>query len=137
MQPRPDGGYFNFEFNCGGALLASYILDPTRVPGGFRKFTPLSTADGDRIEVASTLPPLVPPEICAETLWHLNFFIPFSVLSTYTGGLDLSGRHPWRANFFKCADDASRPHWGAWAPVDALNFHLPHCFGWLDFHPPA
>src|SRR6266568_4603148 len=26
-QPKPDCGYFNFEFNCGGAFLCSYIID--------------------------------------------------------------------------------------------------------------
>jgi len=137
VQPRPDGGYFNFEFNCGGALLAAYILDPTRVPGGFREFKPLAAAEARHIAVASTLPPVVAPEIAAETLWHLGFFIPFGVLRAFAGELDLSGRNPWRANFFKCADDSSHPHWGAWAPVDALNFHLPRCFGTLDFQPPA
>src|SRR5437763_15829891 len=25
VQPKVEAGYFNFEFNCGGALLASYI----------------------------------------------------------------------------------------------------------------
>src|SRR5262245_25252266 len=34
VQPKPQSGYFNFEFNCGGALLCNYILDPTRIPNG-------------------------------------------------------------------------------------------------------
>jgi hypothetical protein len=42
IQPKPHKGYFNFEFNCGGALLSSYITDSTRVPGGFRDLTNLS-----------------------------------------------------------------------------------------------
>lgn len=29
VQPNPESGYFNFEINCGGALLASYITDST------------------------------------------------------------------------------------------------------------
>jgi hypothetical protein len=39
----------------------------------------------------------------------------------------------WRANFYKCGDDTSHPHWAAWSPVDELNFHLPRCFGRLGF----
>src|SRR5215831_7355001 len=31
-QPQPGGGYFNFEFNCGGAVLCSHIINPERVP---------------------------------------------------------------------------------------------------------
>jgi len=39
VQPKADRGYFNFEFNCGGSLLCFYIVDPTRVPNGFKDFT--------------------------------------------------------------------------------------------------
>ncbi|MEW6117215.1 MAG: carbohydrate-binding family 9-like protein, partial [Nitrospirota bacterium] len=39
----------------------------------------------------------------------------------------------WRANFYKCGDATSHPHWASWAPVEALNFHLPHCFGTICF----
>src|SRR5438309_65808 len=35
VQPRASGGYFNFEINCGGALLSYYIEDPTRTADGF------------------------------------------------------------------------------------------------------
>ncbi|MBN1257292.1 MAG: carbohydrate-binding family 9-like protein, partial [Planctomycetes bacterium] len=31
-QPKPDKGYFNFEFNAGGAFLVTYVIDPTRLP---------------------------------------------------------------------------------------------------------
>src|SRR5882757_2812779 len=27
VQPKADGGYFNFEFNCGGAYLCNYITE--------------------------------------------------------------------------------------------------------------
>ena len=39
VQPKPDMGYFNFEFNCGGALLSYYIKDPTREERGFREYS--------------------------------------------------------------------------------------------------
>ena len=39
----------------------------------------------------------------------------------------------WRGNFFKCAEDISHPHWAAWSPVDEFNFHLPRCFGTIQF----
>ena len=41
----------------------------------------------------------------------------------------------WRANFYKCADKTSHPHWLTWAEIDYPNpkFHLPDFFGRLDF----
>jgi Carbohydrate-binding family 9 len=44
VEPKPGRGYFNFEFNCGGAFLVNHIVDPTRTPEGFKEFTRLSEA---------------------------------------------------------------------------------------------
>jgi hypothetical protein len=42
IQPGADTGYFNFEFNCGGAFLCSHVIDPARTPtGGLAKATPI------------------------------------------------------------------------------------------------
>ena len=133
VQPRPDKGYFNFEFNCGGAILASYITDATRTADGFKAFERLSPEDGARIAVWASLPAVVSPEITGKTTWFLAFQIPLDLLSQYVGPLHLGEDALWRANFYKCGDETSHPHWAAWHPVDALNFHLPHCFGQLMF----
>jgi len=45
-QPKAGCGYFNLEFNCGGAFLCSYITNPERVPGGFKEFVKLPPALG-------------------------------------------------------------------------------------------
>src|SRR3954447_24564684 len=55
-EPRPGGGYFNFEFNCGGAFLCCHILDPERVPGGFKQFTRVPASLGQTVGVRSSLP---------------------------------------------------------------------------------
>jgi len=136
VQPKARFGYFNFEFNCGGALLASYITDPTRTEGGFVSFARLSPPQGELVEVFPSLPEIVDPEIKDETLWHLGFFIPFALLESFVGPLGQTNRQSWRGNVYKCADESSHPHWGSWAPVDALNFHLPRCFGLFEFAPP-
>lgn len=133
LQPSPDSGYLNFEFNCGGALLASHITDPTRTPDGFKAFTRLSVDQGEMVEVFPSMPPRVDPEITEETLWHLGFFIPFGLIEDFSGPLGAMDGQNWHGNAYKCADDSSHPHWGSWAPVSALNFHLPHCFGVLAF----
>lgn len=131
LQPKPEQGYFNFEFNCGGALLSSYITDPTRVPGGFKGVRPLSNEEGRQIEIHTSQPPVIDVETNEPITWQLTFFIPLKLLRTYVGRLDAAPGTNWKANFFKCADESSHPHWAAWSPVDQLNFHLPHCFGVL------
>jgi hypothetical protein len=41
----------------------------------------------------------------------------------------------WRANFYKCADKTSHPHWLTWAHVNypKPKFHLPEYFGRIEF----
>ena len=133
VQPKPGQGYFNFEFNCGGALLCSYVVDPTRTPDGFADFTRLPEGDGRQVVVYHSLPSVVEPEIAASVTWTLAFFIPFSLLAKYVSPIGPVAGQAWRANFYKCAEDNSHPHWAAWAPVDELNFHLPRCFGTIAF----
>lgn len=132
-EPKPDRGYLNFEFNCGGAFLCSHIEDPTRTPDGFKKYTKVPLEIGRQIQVRSTMPPLVEPEIKEPTVWTLQFQIPFAVFEAYVGPLGGLSGQTWRGNFYKCADDCSHPHWASWSPVSELNFHLPRCFGNLQF----
>jgi hypothetical protein len=137
VQPRPDRGYFNFEFNCGGALLASYITDSQRTEDGFAAWQPLRPEEGARIGVESSLPAIVEPEIRVPRTWQLAFRIPLDLLAAYGGPLTAPAGCVWRANFYKCGDATSHPHWAAWQPVTALNFHLPQCFGRLCFERPG
>lgn len=133
VKPKPDKGYFNFEFNCGGALLASYIVDHTRTDDGFKDFTPLPGEDGALVKVYHTLPAIVEPEIVESITWLLAFFIPFSLVEKYVGPLGNVSGQQWSANFYKCGDNTSHPHWASWALVPELNFHLPECFGEIYF----
>jgi hypothetical protein len=137
-QPRESGGYFNFEINCGGALLSYYIEDPTRTAEGFAKFTRLSGEHGRRIRIVHSLPSLVMPEREEPTTWHIGCTIPLEVLEAYTGPLGTLPGQTWRGNFFKCADDCSHPHWASWSPIgEELNFHQPKYFGLIRFAPAA
>ncbi|HVM48357.1 MAG TPA: carbohydrate-binding family 9-like protein [Candidatus Acidoferrum sp.] len=133
VQPRPDRGYFNLECNCGGAHLCSYITNPERTPDGFKEFTKLPASIGGRIQVRSSLPPRIEPEITEPVVWTLAFYAPFELFEAYVGALEPVSGQAWRANFHKCADESSHPHWGTWAPLEALNFHDPKCFGSLAF----
>jgi len=133
LQPRGDRGYLNFEWNAGGALLASHVTDPRRVGGALAASTRLGEDDARRVQMRSSLPPLVEPERRDPVDWQLTFFIPLGVLERYVGPLGPLGGQAWRANLYKCGDLTSHPHWASWAPLDARNFHLPHCFGTLEF----
>ena len=133
VRPREDKGYINFEFSGDGTLLCKFIEDWTRVPGGFGKSVDLTPADGRQVSIWHSLPNIVEPEIAEPTTWYLSFRIPFALLEKYIGPLGPVSGQEWRANFFKCGDRTSHPHWASWSPVDALNFHLPHCFGRLVF----
>jgi hypothetical protein len=133
LQPKVDRGYFNFEFNCGGTLLASYVTDPARVDGRVRGAIPLSPDESRRIAVYHSMPQVVEPEITELTTWNLEFSIPFGVLGTCVGPIGDPEREAWRGNIYKCADDTSHPHWAAWSPVSTFNFHSPTDFGTLRF----
>lgn len=100
-QPKPDGGYFNFEFNCGGAFLCSHILDPERTPDGFKRFTKLPASLGQTMQVRSSLPRLVDPEITEPLVWTLRFFIPWSLFEHYLGRLGAVRGQPLARQFLQ------------------------------------
>jgi hypothetical protein len=133
IQPKAGGGYFNFEFNCGGAFLCSYITDEARTPAGFKAAVKLTAAEVSAVRVRTSLPRIVEPEIAAPVDWWLAFSIPARVAEQFIGPLGPLSGQMWRGNAYKCGDETSHPHWAAWSAVDQLNFHLPHCFGELWF----
>ena len=87
------------------------------------------------MKVAHSLPRLIPDEITEETTWYLEYAIPFDILKTYYNMEPPISGSTWRANFYKCADKTSHPHWLTWSPVDfpKPRFHLPEFFGSLLF----
>lgn len=135
IQPKPVYGYFNFEFNCGGTLLATYITDSTRVDGKIKYFNPLSNEANQKIIRYHSLPERIEPELSVPTTWFLEFFIPFELMEAFVG--ELGVHETWRLNLYKCGDETSNPHWISWAPLDALNFHAPHNFREVQFRKDA
>jgi hypothetical protein len=134
VQPPKCSGYFNFEFNCGGALLASYVTDSTRLDdGSLRSCTPLTSDDDVQIRRFASLPSMIEPEITTPVVWTLEFCLPFSVLEKHTGPLMRVKEQSWRGNFYKCGNETSHPHWASWIPLSARNFHDPSSFGKLEF----
>ncbi len=56
VQPKPGRGYFNFEFNCGGAMLGSHITDHERTSDGFRGFERFTLEDCTQVLRKATMP---------------------------------------------------------------------------------
>jgi hypothetical protein len=133
FRPGPENEYFTFEFNCGGALRASFITKPDNPKDGPTVFMPLSRKDGATIRVYHSLPAIVDPEIAEPTVWILEFFIPFSVVDKFVCKPGNTAGNEWRANLYKCGDGTSHPHWASWMPIPARNFHLPESFGKIRF----
>ncbi len=135
VQPAGARGYFNFEFNACGALLAGYVLDPRKNAAGEpRQTIPLGREDWHDIRIRASFDCPVEPEMQSDVHWFVEFFISFDLFKRYI----LAPVKPspgWRANFYKCAENNSHPHWAAWAAVPELNFHLPEYFGRLEFEP--
>ncbi len=134
FSPREDGGYFNFEMNCGGTLLLYYIEDPRRTEEGFARFTPVAAEQVAGMRIYHSLPARVDPEIQGPVEWCLEYSIPLSIFEAYLGNaVDPAGGR-WRGNFYKCGDETSHPHWASWSPIgEELNFHCPEHFGILEF----
>ncbi len=135
VQPEIGEGYFNFEFNCGGALLVSYIADPTRINGCVAGTIPFSTAEARRVMIYHSLPSTVEPEIVDEITWSLEFAIPFVLFERYIGNPGRLEGQQWRGNLYKCGDKTSCPHWASWSPLRERNFHAPRDFGVFRFNP--
>ncbi|QSH40767.1 carbohydrate-binding family 9-like protein [Lentisphaerota bacterium ZTH] len=128
--PEGGNGYLNFEFNCGGNLLVCHIWNLE----GRRQRDPLTEKDVAGMEIFTTMPSVVDPEITDEINWKLGFYVPFELFRKTTGMTtgDVSSRR-WQANFYKCGDDTSHPHWASWQPIRELNFHAPDDFGIITF----
>jgi len=133
VQPKIDAGYFNFEMNCGGALLCHYKRVSDQGSPRESSRVVLSPAECAQVRIFHSLPSVVEPEIGQPITWVLEFSFPISLLEAYVGPLGNPSGQVWRGNLYKCADGTSHPHWASWSPVDELNFHLPRCFGDLAF----
>jgi len=131
FSPGPDTerGYFNFELNCKGVFLFHYHTDSGRTEG------PVAEKDYEQIKVAYSLKRDAEEEIKEPVEWTVEYSISFDILDKYMKVEKPAPGVQWRANFYKCADKTSHPHWLTWAPVDhpTPKFHLPEFFGLLEF----
>jgi hypothetical protein len=118
--------YYNFEINCIGTIHLAYgsgrhnrkFVDPALI----QKITTSSSLGGRPFE-----------ERTGNFEWEIMIRIPvecfaFSKLNTFKG---LKAT----ANFYKCGDGTSEPHYISWNPVktDNPDYHRPEYFGNIYF----
>ncbi|MBU1418086.1 MAG: carbohydrate-binding family 9-like protein [Proteobacteria bacterium] len=122
-------GYFNIEMNCGGTMLFHFQ------PGAGQDRVVIPKSECEKIRCAHSLPRIVDPEIEESVTWTVEYWIPTTLLKKYCQVVMPAPEVVWRANFYKCADKTSHPHWLTWSPVTFAkpNFHLPQFFGILEF----
>ena len=123
-------GYFNIEMNCCGVMLLHHQTSIGQ------NTVPLAIEDCRKIEIASSIKErTIDPEITEPVTWTLQCRVPIAVLEKYAPVAKPAAGVIWRANFYKCGDQTSHPHWLTWSPVDkpSPNFHLPEFFGEIEF----
>ncbi|MEX0289643.1 MAG: carbohydrate-binding family 9-like protein [Flavobacteriaceae bacterium] len=127
IDPKEDGNYYNFEVNAIGTVHLAY--GPS-----IRQRTFISPKlIQDKIKVSSTMGNTPFEEKTQAQSWEMTMVIPADILIHETN-LELTGLET-RANFYKCGDDSTVPHYLSWNPVgtDRPNFHTPEYFGKLIF----
>ena len=121
--------YFNIEINCGGVVLFHYqTVDGPK--------TPIAVEDCKKLEIAHTMPKTVNPEIQKPRTWFIEYKLPFEIVQKhFPGAKKPSEGGSWKANFYKCADKTSQPHWLTWSYIDnpTPKFHVPSNFGTIEF----
>jgi hypothetical protein len=126
VAPDPDGIYYNFEFNAIGTCLMA--MGPDR--NNRQRMDPEIIA---KIKRFSSLGDQPFAEKKSGPSWELTVAIPLEVFIGMNIK-DLKGK-TFRANFYKCGDKLSRPHYLSWNPIGTKkpDFHRPDYFGTLKF----
>ena len=124
MQIPGEKEYYNFEFNCIGTALAAKRESRELCT----HFTSDKMAQIKRYASAGNKPFQEMQGIFA---WELLVAIPFSLLGLEGDNLPKTVN----ANFYKCADNSSLPHYLSWSPIQTKcpDFHRPEFFGELHF----
>jgi hypothetical protein len=126
VAPSDEGVYYNLEFNPIGTVLMGSghgrqdsARADARILNGIRRISTMGTE------------PFA--EISGDIRWSLTLAIPLETFFQHKIG-DLRGKS-FRANFYKCGDKLSNPHYVTWNPVstEKPDYHRPEFFGILKF----
>lgn len=114
-------GYFNFECNAIGTLLAAYRTSRESADHfsaeQLSKIVRYGSLKREKIDVLG------------QNHWWVAISIPFELLGLKTAPDKI------RANLYKCGDNLSQPHYLSWSAIELEkpNFHCPDFFGEIIF----
>lgn len=118
--------YYNFEFNCIGTIHIGY-------GPGRKKRTLIKPELAEKIQIKSSLGNQPFAEKSGIFDWEMMIRIPiecfsFDEIKTFQG-------KKATANFYKCGDETSDPHFVTWNPIGTENpdYHCPAFFGKVEF----
>ena len=126
VSPGDEGIYYNLEFNGIGTCLMG---------GGTGRQTS-TRANPEVVEKIRRLTSVGKKPVAereGEFTWTITIAIPYQVFFHHQIR-ELKGK-TYRANFYKCGDRLSVPHYITWNPVgtEKPDFHRPEFFGLLKF----
>lgn len=151
QEQKLETNYFNFELNSIGRCLSMKgnrhvpdrknmsSIDQPRLIRTFSSSTQkknnneLSTL-AQNISKLQTFKELNAKSIgeTEDNQWELTVAIPWDL---FPGGFETCISKTIRANFYKCGDELSKPHWISYFPIgsETPSFHRPEFFGKLNF----
>lgn len=126
VSPESDGVYYNIEFNA----LGTCLLGTGKDRATSRRAKPEIISKIRRLSSVGNQPIKEKP---GKFAWSITIAIPFEVFFHHEIE-NLEGKI-FRANFYKCGDKLTVPHYVTWNPVMTENpdYHQPEHFGLLKF----
>ena len=118
---EPAYGYIGLEMNANGASHCSF--GTARHTRGYIVGRGLAHPEVmvDRVELEGA------------SWWRATCLLRRSLLEALYGrDCTFMPGQTMRGNFYKCGDDTASPHWGSWAPIAKVDFHVPQLFGDIE-----
>ena len=115
--------YLNLEFNPNKCLFMGYgssIYDLVR----------LAISEDEKMQLFNPQVAYLPDG------WEITYQVPYSFIRRFFPDFEAAPGKTIRANFYKCAEETTVPHYMTWSPItpkELSSFHSPEEFGILTF----
>ncbi|WP_167612010.1 carbohydrate-binding family 9-like protein [Maribellus sediminis] len=121
-----DDNYYNFEFSCIGTIHIGYG------PGRGNRL-PVDPETAEKIEIKSSLGNQPFEEKQGDFSWEMMVRIPITCFA-FDNLNTLDGLRA-KANFYKCGDETTEPHFVSWNPIktETPDYHRPEFFADIKF----
>lgn len=121
--PEKDDRYFNFEISAQGTLLLQLDNKPP-----VRHY--MEYVNPNYFEIKADVTQENYKEFSNFKPWTIEYKIPFSFIKDFFKDFEAKSGQIMKANFTKCGDKTSIPHFGSWVNIDNPKpaFHKPEFF---------